>query len=187
MPEWLFVDKRFHLVLLGLHILFLLISFKPWYFILEKYSHLSKQQSSPSSNLQLLLLPLFMSNFIGIVFARSLHYQVSMTKSISRKFWMTIYFFSVLRLVLSSTTLPTLVYQFANSRQIINFGFNWAVLECVPLRKLEFRVTTFLSYHFVSFITSLHIENSASIQKTFRRRQTEVKLTGNMHSRACLW
>ena len=89
MPEWLFVDKRFHLVLLSLHILFLLISFKPWYFILEKYSYLSKQQSSPSSNLQLLLLPLFMSNFIGIVFARSLHYQVSMTKSISRKFWMT--------------------------------------------------------------------------------------------------
>ena len=77
MPEWLFVDKRFHLVLLSLHILFLLISFKPWFFILEKYSHLSKQQSSPSSNLQLLLLPLFMSNFIGIVFARSLHYQVS--------------------------------------------------------------------------------------------------------------
>ena len=36
---------------------------------------LARSKSAPSSSVQLLLLPLYMSNFVGLVVARSLHYQ----------------------------------------------------------------------------------------------------------------
>ena len=39
------------------------------------FSTLTRNNSGPGSSVQLLLLPLFMSNFIGLAVARSLHYQ----------------------------------------------------------------------------------------------------------------
>ena len=74
LPEEVFVDKRFHLALLALHAVCLLICIPRWWKMLKSYATLAKNEG-PSWSVQLLLLPLFMSNFIGLVFARSLHYQ----------------------------------------------------------------------------------------------------------------
>ena len=68
-PEDIFVSKQFHLGLLALHLLLLALMSKRWWSMLQAYA------KSPKRNVHLLLLPLFMCNFIGIACARSLHYQ----------------------------------------------------------------------------------------------------------------
>ena len=75
-PEWLFVHQGFHLGLLALHLLALVAAFPHCWRMLQSYSKLMKNEQRPSWSMQLLLLPLFLSNFIGMCFARSLHYQV---------------------------------------------------------------------------------------------------------------
>ena len=78
-PECLFVHKGFHWTLLALHILLIAFCIQPWAQLLSAYAKLKESATKPSNTplIQLFLLPLFMSNFIGICVARSLHYQVS--------------------------------------------------------------------------------------------------------------
>lgn len=68
LPEEIFVDRTFHAALLILHVMVLLICIPSWWEILSGF------RTSPSSANRL-ILPLFMANFIGMTFARSLHYQ----------------------------------------------------------------------------------------------------------------
>lgn len=79
-PEWLFLSRKFHLVLLMLHLAFLLyFVFKKWpqpkdgwiKFLPQMFS--TKHCKTLSAND--IVFVLFTSNFIGMVFSRSLHYQ----------------------------------------------------------------------------------------------------------------
>jgi len=81
LPEEIFLDRYFHFGLLILHIL-ALASFAPsWieymktYFTLEAYTKTPESVEPLKIRAQLVLFPLFVSNFIGICFSRSLHYQ----------------------------------------------------------------------------------------------------------------
>jgi len=74
-PECLFVHKGFHYSLLALHILLVAFSIPLWAQLFSAYAKLKESGKRPSNTIQLFLLPLFMSNFIGICVARSLHYQ----------------------------------------------------------------------------------------------------------------
>ncbi|KAE8748285.1 hypothetical protein FOCC_FOCC004921 [Frankliniella occidentalis] len=98
LPEEIFVNRGFHLFLLGLHMLLLALFLPEWITYFKSFARLrqvkddlfSKQKEKPTkkkSNDQkqmkvnmdvtsrLLLLPLFTANLIGITCARSLHYQ----------------------------------------------------------------------------------------------------------------
>ncbi|KAF2365286.1 Glycosyltransferase ALG3 [Trinorchestia longiramus] len=74
LPEHVFLDWRFHVGLLAMHLLLLAI-----FASLQWHRYLRGLQSFRGSGIgvscQLLLLPLFCSNFIGMVVSRSLHYQ----------------------------------------------------------------------------------------------------------------
>ncbi|TRY70011.1 hypothetical protein TCAL_06124 [Tigriopus californicus] len=74
LPEEVFLDRRFHWALLGAHVLLLLICIPKWWKMLTSYRTL-KAHEGPTYAVQLFLLPMFMSNFIGVALARSLHYQ----------------------------------------------------------------------------------------------------------------
>ncbi|XP_059472643.1 lethal(2)neighbour of tid protein [Neocloeon triangulifer] len=87
--EELFVSRSFHLALLACHIVLLLYFAPTWHTYFKSYSRLSsletqvkaqlkkkeKAMLNTSSSSQLFLAPLFAANFIGMVCARSLHYQ----------------------------------------------------------------------------------------------------------------
>ena len=73
LPEEIFLARWFHLLLLAGHLATLYYCLKNWQQLLGSYAKL-RRVSVPYC-CQLLVLPLFMSNFIGIMFARSLHYQ----------------------------------------------------------------------------------------------------------------
>jgi len=73
LPEELFVSRYFHVLLLFCHLSVLIYCAPHWWKFLLSYKKLEGAQVPIVS--QLLVLPLFMSNFIGMVFARSLHYQ----------------------------------------------------------------------------------------------------------------
>jgi len=73
LPEELFVSRSFHLILLVLHITVLLVVSRYMWKFLVSYGKLRNLDITAVP--QLLMLPLFLSNFIGIMFARSLHYQ----------------------------------------------------------------------------------------------------------------
>jgi len=73
LPEEIFVSRWFHVFLLLFHVITLLYCSRYWWQYLTVYKKLFNV-GVPHCE-QLLVLPLFMSNFIGIMFARSLHYQ----------------------------------------------------------------------------------------------------------------
>uniref|UniRef100_A0A8D8ZYX8 dolichyl-P-Man:Man5GlcNAc2-PP-dolichol alpha-1,3-mannosyltransferase n=1 Tax=Cacopsylla melanoneura TaxID=428564 RepID=A0A8D8ZYX8_9HEMI len=88
LPEFIFTSPYFHIGLLITHILLLAVFFKSWTTYLNSYhnfksleSNIKKQVKDNKANLDmtiatnLLVLPLLVANFIGIVCARSLHYQ----------------------------------------------------------------------------------------------------------------
>jgi len=73
LPEEVFVSRWFHVALLIGHIITLVYCARFWWQYLTVYKKLANV-GVPNCE-QLLVLPLFMCNFIGIMFARSLHYQ----------------------------------------------------------------------------------------------------------------
>jgi len=73
LPEDVFVSRWLHVGLLLAHLLVLAFCAPHWWKFLTSYKKLEGAQVPIIG--QLLLLPLFMCNFIGMVFARSLHYQ----------------------------------------------------------------------------------------------------------------
>lgn len=66
-PEEIFIHKSFHVTLLLLHVMALLFFSRKWWAMLQLYSRHGAVEN--------LLIPLYTSNFIGMMFARSLHYQ----------------------------------------------------------------------------------------------------------------
>ncbi|VUZ40367.1 unnamed protein product [Hymenolepis diminuta] len=77
-PESLFLDRRFQLTLLFLHIT--LLSFFLLKYIrsrggLKKFLQPLAPQAKQQINPEDVLYPMFVSNFIGLAFSRSLHYQ----------------------------------------------------------------------------------------------------------------
>ncbi|XP_014205863.1 lethal(2)neighbour of Tid protein [Copidosoma floridanum] len=87
LTEELFVNSYFHFGLLALHVLALIYFAPQWFKYLNSYKKLKTVQKDISSQFdkktnvdmstasQLFVLPLFMANFIGLTFSRSLHYQ----------------------------------------------------------------------------------------------------------------
>lgn len=81
LPEWIFLSRTFHIVLLSLHIIVLgLFIFKKWsgpaagWFTWLKELNVNKPVNVNLSSEDIVKI-LFTSNFIGMCFARSLHYQ----------------------------------------------------------------------------------------------------------------
>lgn len=72
-PEEVFLARWFHVALLVGHIVTLYYFYPLWLQFLQSYSKLRRVPVPHCA--QLLVLPLFMCNFIGVMFARSLHYQ----------------------------------------------------------------------------------------------------------------
>ncbi|KAI4810230.1 hypothetical protein KUCAC02_019071 [Chaenocephalus aceratus] len=78
LPEWLFLDRYFHLILLASHLLALLLfALRRWKRPGESIFDLLKDPSKRKAPAQktTMVLILFTSNFIGMCFSRSLHYQ----------------------------------------------------------------------------------------------------------------
>uniref|UniRef100_A0A023GM85 dolichyl-P-Man:Man5GlcNAc2-PP-dolichol alpha-1,3-mannosyltransferase n=1 Tax=Amblyomma triste TaxID=251400 RepID=A0A023GM85_AMBTT len=75
LPEELFVDRRLHLALLGLHLAAILCFLPKWI----RYLKLTEWTTNKGKVLVMfpdqILLPMFTCNFIGMAFSRSLHYQ----------------------------------------------------------------------------------------------------------------
>ncbi|XP_077509428.1 alg3, alpha-1,3- mannosyltransferase isoform X2 [Amblyomma americanum] len=75
LPEELFVDRRLHLALLGLHLAVILCFLPKWI----RYLKLTEWTTNKGKVLVMfpdqILLPMFTCNFIGMAFSRSLHYQ----------------------------------------------------------------------------------------------------------------
>ncbi|XP_037086192.1 LOW QUALITY PROTEIN: lethal(2)neighbour of tid protein-like [Pollicipes pollicipes] len=75
LPEALFLDRRLHALLLALHVVTCAVfARRRWYRFLEGFARL-QAADGPAIRCQLLLLPLFTCNLVGMVFCRSLHYQ----------------------------------------------------------------------------------------------------------------
>ncbi|XP_061588147.1 dol-P-Man:Man(5)GlcNAc(2)-PP-Dol alpha-1,3-mannosyltransferase [Cololabis saira] len=81
LPEWFFLNRSFHLVLLAAHLLTLLLfAFCRWKRSGESIVELLKEPNkrktpAQKSSVDQIVLILFTSNFIGMCFSRSLHYQ----------------------------------------------------------------------------------------------------------------
>merc|ERR1719381_351452 len=73
LPEEIFLARWFHLLLMAAHLATLYYCIKNWQQLLG--SHAKLRRVPVPYCCQLLVLPLFMSNFIGVMFSRSLHYQ----------------------------------------------------------------------------------------------------------------
>jgi alpha-1,3-mannosyltransferase len=81
LPEDIFLNRLFHIGLLSAHVL-VLVTFVPlWIKYLQSYYQFEAVSKTPGGKYpmqirtQLVLFPLIVSNFIGICFSRSLHYQ----------------------------------------------------------------------------------------------------------------
>lgn len=87
LPEDIFLSKKFHITLLLLHLLLLGVFYKTSALYMKSYSKLKKLEKyikpqlkkkltfNMSTSSQLFLMPMFLSNFIGVSCSRSLHYQ----------------------------------------------------------------------------------------------------------------
>ncbi|XP_014047531.1 dol-P-Man:Man(5)GlcNAc(2)-PP-Dol alpha-1,3-mannosyltransferase isoform X2 [Salmo salar] len=81
LPEWLFLSRYFHLVLLATHLLALLLfALRRWKRPEESIMELLKEPGkrvllAQKRTSDQMVLILFTSNFIGMCFSRSLHYQ----------------------------------------------------------------------------------------------------------------
>ncbi|KAI4479970.1 hypothetical protein M0804_010709 [Polistes exclamans] len=87
LPEEIFVNPYFHILLLILHLLLLAICAPNWIIYLKSYAKLKLMETDlkpqfdeekkidMSTMSQLFILPLFLANFIGMACSRSLHYQ----------------------------------------------------------------------------------------------------------------
>ncbi|XP_043278162.1 lethal(2)neighbour of tid protein [Venturia canescens] len=87
LPEETFVSPHFHLALLFLHLATLAYFIPSWITYMKSYARLKHIEKTikpqlkgdetvdMSVNSRLFVLPLFAANFIGVAFARSLHYQ----------------------------------------------------------------------------------------------------------------
>ncbi|XP_035489910.2 dol-P-Man:Man(5)GlcNAc(2)-PP-Dol alpha-1,3-mannosyltransferase isoform X2 [Scophthalmus maximus] len=81
LPEWLFLNRYLHFLLLAAHLLTLLLFvFRRWkrpgVSIFELLKDPGKRKIPPQENtVDQIVLILFTSNFIGMCFSRSLHYQ----------------------------------------------------------------------------------------------------------------
>ncbi|XP_030219824.1 dol-P-Man:Man(5)GlcNAc(2)-PP-Dol alpha-1,3-mannosyltransferase [Gadus morhua] len=81
LPEWLFLSRSFHLLLLSAHLLTLLLFAlrrwkRPGQSVLDLLKEPSKRKNPAQKPTEdQLVLILFASNFIGMCFSRSLHYQ----------------------------------------------------------------------------------------------------------------
>ncbi|CAL8345438.1 unnamed protein product [Merluccius merluccius] len=78
LPEWLFLSRYFHLLLLSAHLLTLLLFAlrrwkRPGQSVFDLLKEPSKRKYPAQKNTIVLIL--FASNFIGMCFSRSLHYQ----------------------------------------------------------------------------------------------------------------
>ncbi|XP_076472390.1 dol-P-Man:Man(5)GlcNAc(2)-PP-Dol alpha-1,3-mannosyltransferase-like [Babylonia areolata] len=96
LPEDLFLNRAFHISLLGCHVLALLLfCFFKWRRLFPglKFSLWMRPSSARLQPIQI-LLPLFSANFIGMCFSRSLHYQFY------------VWYFHSLHLLLWCTSLP---------------------------------------------------------------------------------
>ncbi|XP_033764355.1 dol-P-Man:Man(5)GlcNAc(2)-PP-Dol alpha-1,3-mannosyltransferase-like [Pecten maximus] len=99
LSEEMFLNRYFHLLLLATHVIVLLFFF--WFkwrrlFPGTSFQLWMKPSQSPLSPTQI-VLPLFTSNFIGMCFSRSLHYQFY------------VWYFHTLHYLLWSTPLPVIV------------------------------------------------------------------------------
>ncbi|XP_070775539.1 dol-P-Man:Man(5)GlcNAc(2)-PP-Dol alpha-1,3-mannosyltransferase isoform X1 [Enoplosus armatus] len=81
LPEWLFLNRYFHLLLLAAHLLTLLLfALRRWKRPGESIYELLKEPAkrkipAQKNTVDQIVLILFTSNFIGMCFSRSLHYQ----------------------------------------------------------------------------------------------------------------
>ncbi|CAK6952492.1 dol-P-Man:Man(5)GlcNAc(2)-PP-Dol alpha-1%2C3-mannosyltransferase [Scomber scombrus] len=78
LPEWLFLNRYFHLLLLSVHLLTLLLfALRRWKRPRENIFEILMEPSKRTVPAQknTIVLILFTSNFIGMCFSRSLHYQ----------------------------------------------------------------------------------------------------------------
>jgi len=87
LPEFIFVSKEFHLILLILHLCTLWVFYKYSKLSLTSYAKLKQVEEEIKGQLkkdtpfnmktmsQLFLTPFFLCNMIGVAFSRSLHYQ----------------------------------------------------------------------------------------------------------------
>ena len=76
LPEWLFLSRWFHLTLLVCHLLTLAVfTLRKWPQPTGGWFKILKEKNLVNVSPVILVKVLFFSNFIGICFARSLHYQ----------------------------------------------------------------------------------------------------------------
>ncbi|UXI15859.1 Protein bric-a-brac 1 [Sarcoptes scabiei] len=76
LDENIFVNRYFHLILLLLHISMLILMFrKRWVILLQNLFKTGPIIQSRQSLDSRILMTMFVSNFIGVAFSRSLHYQ----------------------------------------------------------------------------------------------------------------
>lgn len=88
LPEEIFLNRYFHILLLILHILLVVYFSRHWLTCSKAWNNLKiletdlkpqlqqhKKELNMSAMTQLFILPMFMCNFIGMVVSRSLHYQ----------------------------------------------------------------------------------------------------------------
>lgn len=86
-PEYLFINRGFHIFLIVVHIALIILFLKSWMSYLRSYATLKRVEEELKPQLkkrekvnmetssQLFLLPMFTCNLIGIACSRSLHYQ----------------------------------------------------------------------------------------------------------------
>lgn len=133
LPDVIFTNVYFHLALLAMHLLLLGVFYKSWTTYFKSYHNFKSLEKNIKKQVRdnyetldmsiaanLLVLPFFVSNFIGIVCARSLHYQfyVWYYHSLPYLLWSTSYSNTLRYLILGIielcwNTYPSTVYSSA--------------------------------------------------------------------------